>query len=116
MQELFHSFCSPVWGAWRGLADPSSGDEPTELAGAAGTKLGQPREMATGSPRGSEGRTVLSAQRMCYPSDKQSVWDPKICKLLVGPCSLQFRGQITGSSVCPARFQRANGHFVKVNL
>lgn len=32
------------------------------------------------------------------------------------PCSLQFRGQITGSSVCPAHFQRENGHFVRVNL
>lgn len=54
--------------------------------------LGQPRETATESPSGSEGQTVLSIQRTCYSSDKQSVWDPKIWKLLVGPCSLQFRG------------------------
>lgn len=110
------SSCSPVWGARGGLADPWSGDEPTEPVGAAGTKLGRPRETATESPSGSEGQAAFSVQRMCCSSDKQSVWDPKIWQLLVGSCSLQFRQQITGSSSCTAHFQRENGRFVKVNL
>lgn len=106
------SFCSPLWGAWRGLADPSSGDEPTEPLGAAGTKLGQLQNLLV-TPKVRQ--SFLSKGRVTLQTSKVfSTLKYGNCLLALAPCNLG--GKLWESSMCPAHFQRENEHFEKMNL